>query len=414
MAKTEVIAAAFKISPPTLQKWLDGDKPTRGKYVSVCQEIFTKFDYIDGEWFPKDEPKQKPEASEPLDVVKEKVETPKVKKDNKSPAPDATIETPQIVTNSLTKNSEIAVKDKQDRPLPSDTISNTSDLQAETTSEETKEEIEQEKENYASEPTAIFSAVGIIVGEINLEESGNYSISLGNKTYPLFYARKNYTAFTGLKKEIATTGNKTQRLIVYPKFTHFPRRDQAPRVGFQLVGFDKGREPNGVANELKELEFKLCGLWQFIPVCRQPCISIFRNFSSDRLDYIKQAEAQSKVNFMKASHLPLLWRDSPVPPFRFNPKAGKEQQGKTFFVQIKAVFLPHRDCFGFVEQLAEPMEKPPKFLKASKKDKAAVQQSKPRNQSYSNDRVKPTQKPSSKVINKEKTKSLPKLKKIIK
>jgi hypothetical protein len=78
---------------------------------------------------------------------------------------------------------------------------------------------------------------------------------------------------------------------------------------------------------------------------------------------------------MKASHLPLLWKDAPVRPFRFNPKATHDQ-GHPAFVEIKAKFLPARDVFGFVEQLAEPTETAPKFLKASKKDKALVQQTK--------------------------------------
>ena len=78
---------------------------------------------------------------------------------------------------------------------------------------------------------------------------------------------------------------------------------------------------------------------------------------------------------MKASHLPLLWKDAPVRPFRFNPKAGKDQ-GKPAFVQVKARFMPGRDVFGFVEQLSEPRPKAPKFLKASKKDKTEAQKEK--------------------------------------
>ncbi|MBP5977942.1 hypothetical protein HW132_35915, partial [Brasilonema sp. CT11] len=153
---------------------------------------------------------------------------------------------------------------------------------------------------------------------------------------------------------------------------HFPSRDQQPNVGFQLVGFDKGREEDGASKELQDLEFKLCGLWQFIPVCRTPCISIFRNFTKERLEHVKQSEPAKKVKFMKASHLPLFWRDAPVPPFRFNPKATKEEQGKPVFVQIKARFQPSRNAFEFDSLLGVPLEKPPKFLKVSKDDKATA------------------------------------------
>ena len=242
-------------------------------------------------------------------------------------------------------------------------------------SDSVKSDEDKEAEEFACK--VYFTAVGMIRAEVKFDNEGNqHTVKFGGKIYPLFYARKNYHAFTGLKKEIETTGNSTQRLIVYPKFTHFPQKEQPPRVGFQLIGFDKGAQPEGIGTELKDNEFKLCGIWQFIPVCRQPSISVFRNFTRERLDYIKQAEVQSKVNFMKASHLPVLWRDGPVKPFRFNPKAAKEEQAKTYFVQIKAKFLPQRDCFGFSEMLADPIEKPPKFLKASKADKAEAMKGK--------------------------------------
>ena len=236
---------------------------------------------------------------------------------------------------------------------------------------------DENKEAEDSSEKIHFTAVGMIRAEVKFDEVENqHTVKFSGKTYPLFYARKNYQAFTGLKKEIEASGNSTQRLIVYPKFTHFPKKEEPPRVGFQLVGFDKGEQPEGVGSQLKDNEFKICGIWQFIPVCRQPCISIFRNFSRERLDYIKQAKVQSKVNFMKASHLPILWRDGPVKPFRFNPRLEKDQQAKTYFVQVKTKFLPQRDCFGFSEMLAEPIEKPPKFLKASKADKAEAMKGK--------------------------------------
>ena len=40
------------------------------------------------------------------------------------------------------------------------------------------------------------------------------------------------------------------------------------------------------------------------------------------------------------------------------------------FVQVKAKFIPKANHFEFVTQLAEPLAESPKFLKASKQDKA--------------------------------------------
>jgi hypothetical protein len=242
--------------------------------------------------------------------------------------------------------------------------------------ESTSSEKSDNSDNEATEAdsSVIFQAVGIITGKVSFLEENRATVTIGQNEYQLLYIPSKLRAFEGLKKEIAASSKDEQRLIVYPKITHFPRREQVHQISFQLVGFDSGKG-KGVSDELQDLEFKFSGLWQFIPVCATPCISVFRNFTFQRLEYIKQAELAKKIKFMKASHIPLLWRDSPVRPFRFNPKAGKDQ-GHPVFIQVKAKFLPQRDVFGFVEEIAPHQETAPKFLKASKKDKALAQSNK--------------------------------------
>ena len=217
-----------------------------------------------------------------------------------------------------------------------------------------------------------FQAVGIIKGEVKFhdDEKKGISVIIGNKEYGIECSKRNYDARSGLKKEIEKTGKTTQRLIVYPKVMHFPKKEQPHRLWFQLVGFVRENHVIGIAEKLADNEFKLCGLWQFIPVCRQPCISIFLNFKQERLDYLKKSdEPATQARFMKANHIPVLWKDSPQRPFRYNPRGGKDQ-GHPYFVQIKAAFLPHRDAFGFVEQLEEPIEQAPRFMKLPKPGKA--------------------------------------------
>ena len=212
----------------------------------------------------------------------------------------------------------------------------------------------------------LFQAVGIIKGEVKFSDEGKITVTISNKEYGIECNKKHSDALSGLKKEIIKTGQATQRLIVYPKVIHFPSKDQPQRVWFQLVGFVREDCEMGIATELADNEFKLCGLWQFIPVSRPPCISIFLNFKQELLDFLKKSDdPATQARFMKASHLPVLWKDSPVRPFRFNPK-GEKDQGHPYFVQIKASFLPHRDAFGFVEQLGEPIEQAPKFMKLPK------------------------------------------------
>lgn len=231
------------------------------------------------------------------------------------------------------------------------------------------DEVEPEEEDL--DDRGIFQAVGIIRGEISLGEDGKNSVSINGLKYPLLYSPFKRKVFDALLKEIENTGELVQRLIVYPKITHFPKKEVPHAISFQVVGFDKGRQSEGISEELEDSEFKLSGLWQFIPVCKTPCVSIFKNFTKERLEHIKDSEPLIRARYMKSNHVPLLWRDAPVKPFRFNPKLCKDQ-GRPYFVSVKAKFLPQRGVFGFCDLLSPPQEKAPKFLKLSKKDKAAA------------------------------------------
>ena len=220
----------------------------------------------------------------------------------------------------------------------------------------------------------VFKAVGVIQGEVTLGEDRTNSITIEGKNYPMRYAAEKHRTLLALKLEIKKTGNNFQRLIVYPRVVHFPRREQPHALLFELVGFEGSSvEDKGIINDLNDLEFKLCGLWQFIPVCRVPCVSIFRNFTEERKLFIKQAEPYVKLRFMKANHLPLFWRDSQARPFRFNPRLDKDQ-GRPMFIQVKAKFNPETDQFEFIEELAEPIHEAPRFLKASKTQKGEQRQ----------------------------------------
>jgi hypothetical protein len=218
---------------------------------------------------------------------------------------------------------------------------------------------------------AIFQAVGMLPGDVAFEERGA-SITVEGKQYRLFYSTEHRNAFEALKINVKHTGS-SQRLIVYPYVRHFPKKEQPYQLAFQVVGFI-GRTPikDCISQELQDFEFRLSGLWQFIPVCSTPCITVLKNYSSERVAFIKEATVEEKVRFMKASHIPLLWSDPPVRPFRFNPRLEKEQQGKVSFVQITASFLPEQGTFEFKALRCLPASNSPKGLKAGKKDKAEV------------------------------------------
>ncbi len=216
-----------------------------------------------------------------------------------------------------------------------------------------------------------FKAVGIVKGEVNFGEDGINTVVIGGKSYRLKYSSDKVRAMLALKLQIKNTANNEQRLIVHPRVIHFPNREQPYIFYFELVGFEaRLTQDKSIFNVLNDFEFKLCGLWQFIPVCRTPCVSVFRNFTEERKLFIKAAEPLVKMRFVKSSHLPLVWQSSSATPFRFNPRLDKENQGHPKFVQLKAKFVPGRDSFMFLEEVAAPMDEAPRFLKASKQDKA--------------------------------------------
>lgn len=222
---------------------------------------------------------------------------------------------------------------------------------------------------------AIFQAVGIIVGDVTFDAEGKATVAIEGKEYPLYYAPQKKKSLDALRLELKSTGVKRQRLLVYPRITHFPKREEPHHVSFQLVAFRRSGiepDPNDALAKLDAMEFKLAGLWQFIPVCATPCVSVFKNYTTERKDFIKEAAVDLKVKFMKGSHVPVLWRDAPVRPFRFNPKLDKEHQGSAPFVQVKALFSPDKDVFLVQELTSTPAAKPPRFLKAGKADKLQV------------------------------------------
>ncbi len=244
--------------------------------------------------------------------------------------------------------------------------------------EEDEDELNEDEES-SNEYGSAFQAVGVVQGKLILDESEKFSLELGSKNYPLFYANSKFWAYKGLKKQIAKTGKNDYPLMVYPKITHFPQKNQPHNLYFQLVAFNAGNRPEDDETIFKEInnnEFKIFGLWQFIPPCRLPCISVFRNYSPKLLEYIKQGDLSKKVKITKATHVPIIWKESPVQPFRFNPKLKKEEQQPLYFVTIKAKFIPENNLFLFIEQLAPPTETVPRFIKTSKQDKMELNRQK--------------------------------------
>ena len=107
MISTEALAAEFNITPSTLKKWLKGSKPSKGKYVRVCQSIFDQFEYVDGEWVAKNEPNN----TETILPVSEK-----------QPSETAKPTSEQIVTSTDTSLLEVKSEKSNETELVSNKI----------------------------------------------------------------------------------------------------------------------------------------------------------------------------------------------------------------------------------------------------------------------------------------------------
>jgi hypothetical protein len=83
---------------------------------------------------------------------------------------------------------------------------------------------------------AFFQAVGIIQGDVTSDGDKTF-VTIGEKSYGLYYASTHKMAYDALKKEILSTGITQQKLIVYPRITHYPGGKQPYRLAFQLAGF---------------------------------------------------------------------------------------------------------------------------------------------------------------------------------
>ncbi len=198
--------------------------------------------------------------------------------------PEASIEQPVQDAASVEEPVVLTTGDQASHAARASSVSSTSSPVSEalaSSPESVEDALPDALASSASSPkeAACFQAVGIIKGDITIDGDKTF-VTIGGKLYALYYASTHKRAYEALKKEMESTGITQQKLIVYPRITHYPGGKQPYRLGFQLAGF-VGHEASGdgLQSVLEDLEFKISGLWQFIPVCRVPCISVFKNFN---------------------------------------------------------------------------------------------------------------------------------------
>lgn len=234
----------------------------------------------------------------------------------------------------------------------------------------------------------VYQAIGVIPAQVIEEEGKTYALielSKYNLTtrkkdkttyrYSLFYSQGRRKVMINLKRVLTRDPQRKFLLAVYPQVIHPMQRDESHIIGFQLVGYCPSvEERTGLASQLSDFEFKINGDWQFIPTCRVPVLSVKRNFTDDAYKSFKeQKEKGNEIaikRMTKVNHVPFIWRDSTVGPFRFNPRT--KEQKDTYFVQAIARFLPDKNKFGCTRLIDEPTTNRPKSLNKPKAKKKQV------------------------------------------
>lgn len=224
-----------------------------------------------------------------------------------------------------------------------------------------REQLEQLQGTQRNYHPSFFQAIGCLKGVLSVEteekvsEEGDVKslkhcyLTTHGKRYKINADKKKYNS---LLRE-AKKGEEVY-LMVYPRLLFIPK--QRPELRFTAVLWRKEPIENFAPDE-----FILRGIWQFIPQVRTPVISVLRNY----LEKEQRDEQLAEGKDFKGIHVPLLWKGSPVSPYRHNPKSS--EQMPRHFVQIKAKFIPKLDSFGFTELLGEPSTSFPKHLVSKRK-----------------------------------------------
>ena len=242
-------------------------------------------------------------------------------------APKAS-ETKETIPATAPQKSK-AVKSTKSSPgdaVPETPKASTPEAYADAKTPETTETEETKVTTLDTSPQTYYQAIGWLRGRL-IHKEERFHLEVRDKAFPLYMARR----------LLSVAKNHLNQMIwvkCYPQ-------SKGEGLSFRAVwmGLEQ-HEENGEAGI-----FVLRGVWQFIPQCRRPVFSIYRN---QLKDYENRPNNQ---------HLPLIWADQP--PYRFR----KDSEEKPKFYQILARLIPQRDCFGFVSQIADPIDKTPRRVK---------------------------------------------------
>ena len=213
------------------------------------------------------------------------------------------------------------------------------------------------KQFKSSQPT-IFQAVGLIRCTPQIE-GDRLIVAIDDRDYELKKGSGRWRKqFDELKQEIEQHGSTEMLLRVYPNIIH-DSKNQEIRYWFTLVRayFDESQ-----CSDNRE-DFIFRGIWNIVPYCDEPVISIHRNINT--LGFYQRLSFKAKKAFIRPQAFPVVW-DAPVEPFVYDPKLEKSEQMPRYFVEVRATFDDGR--YTVVEMLNEPTKEIPKYIKSMKKN----------------------------------------------
>ncbi len=224
---------------------------------------------------------------------------------------------------------------------------------------ELKSQSQKPKKQQPDTAPPIFQALGAVIATPSLQDE-LLKVAINGGEYDLLYVPgSRHQAYNLLRAELEKNGSEPMFLRLYPN-AKFNRKFQQSRLSFSLVYFSRDCEK---IND-EPIGFVLRGIWQYIPHCKSPVISIYRNYCPPQLEFFKKLNPNQQLYFAQPRHIPVVW-DTTIEPFKFNPQAKKGSQMPRYFVDVRASF---KDGVYVVEEmLSEPTLKIPKFFKVPKK-----------------------------------------------
>ncbi len=208
-----------------------------------------------------------------------------------------------------------------------------------------------------SEEIPIFQALGKMILSPYLKEN-NLKVEINGQEYALLYGDDfTFVAHKNLRRQLVKSGSRKMLLKLYPN-VQFSNKSEKPKLSFILGGFENKYYTNRQYPE----KFKLRGIWQYVPFCQTPVISIYRNL--EQLWQFQKLNEKEQLKLAKPHHIPVVWDDAPVEPFKYVAEVPKEEQMPRYFVEVRAIIKD--GVYVVQEMLKEPTLNIPPYIKGEK------------------------------------------------